>query len=462
MLHRQIKLFIIIFSIAEVLNCNYIQPQKNNDTTRQNQLLVLGALSQLTTSPSPQTIGGSLTGFSLGLVLQNNNGDDLPLNQTGSFAFSQKSTSYSVSVKSVHPSFSCTITNGSGTATSTVSNVIVDCGLKALSISGIVTTFTGTKGTSGSADGTGTAATFKNPVGVVSDGTNLFVCDSYNHAIRKIIISTGAVTTLAGTKGTSGTADGTGTAATFNTPYGITTDGTNLYVAEFDNHAIRKIVISTGVVTTLAGTKGTSGTTDGTGTAATFKVPMGITTDGSNLYVADYLNSAIRKIVISTGVVTTLAGTKGASGSADGTGTAATFSGPTGITTDGTNLYVADLINHAIRKIVISTGEVTTLAGTKGTTGTADGTGTAATFNRPSGITTDGTNLYVTEIQNYSVRKIVISTGVVTTLAGTKGTSGSADGTGTSATFTKPTGITSDGINLYVADETLHATRKIE
>ena len=117
--------------------------------------------------------------------------------------------------------------------------------------------------------------------------------------------------------------DATGTSASFNTPNGITTDGTNLYVADLVNHLIRKIVISTGVVTTVAGT-GSSGSANGTGTSASFDKPYGVTTDGTNLYVADYYNHLIRKIVISTGVVTTVAGT-GSSGSANGTGTSASF-----------------------------------------------------------------------------------------------------------------------------------------
>ena len=463
MTHKTFKIFTILLYYCITALGFYNCSEKKDDSSL-GQLLALAALSQQSpqTSQTPQTIGGTYSGFAFGLVLQNNSGDDLTLNQTGSFTFSQKSTSYSVTVKSVLPMFSCTVTNGTGTATTTVSNISVDCGFKAISSSGVVTTLAGTKGTNGTADGTGTAATFAVPSGITTDGTNLYVAEIFNHSIRKIVISTGVVTTLAGTKGTSGTADGTGTAATFNGPCGITTDGTNLYVADNFNHAIRKIVISTGVVTTLAGTKGTSGTADGTGTAATFNGPWGITTDGSNLYVAEASGHAIRKIVISTGVVTTLAGTKGTSGTADGTGTAATFNGPNQIITDGTNLYVTDGLNHAIRKIVISTGVVTTLAGTKGTSGTADGTGTAATFNGPDGIITDGTNLYVADYNNHAIRKIVISTGVVTTLAGTKGTSGTADGTGTAAKFNQPIGIISDGTNLYVTDSVNQAIRKIQ
>lgn len=133
---------------------------------------------------------------------------------------------------------------------------------------------------------------------------------------------------------------------------------------------------SSGIVTTVAGLATNSGSTDGTGTAARFNAPYGITSDGTNLYVADSVNRTIRQVVIATGVVTTLAGLAGSAGSTDGTGSAARFQSPQGITTDGTNLYVSDL-NHTIRQIVIATGVVTTLAGSAGSTGSTDGTGTA-------------------------------------------------------------------------------------
>jgi sugar lactone lactonase YvrE len=279
-----------------------------------------------------------------------------------------------------------------------------------LSVSGTTSTLAGIAGSSGSADGTGTAATFSDPNGVTTDRTNLYVADSGNHTIRKVVIATGVVTTLAGTAGSSGSADGTGTSARFFDPFGITTDGTNLYVADSGNHTIRKVVIATGVVTTLAGTAGSSGSTDNTGTSARFFDPFGITTDGTNLYVADSGNHTIRKVVIGTGVVTTLAGTAGSSGSTDGAGTSARFFNPHGITTDGTNLYVADSGNHTIRRVVAKAvtdmGATTTLAGSAGSSGSADGTGTSARFNLPSGIMTDGARLLVIDTGNNTVRAI--------------------------------------------------------
>ena len=129
------------------------------------------------------------------------------------------------------------------------------------------------------------------------------------------------------------------------------------------------------------------------------------TTDTSTTNTTTQMGGSIQGVELSLSTaVTTVAGT-GSSGSANGTRTSASFNQPSGITTDGTNLYVADSNNHLIRKIVISTGVVTTVAGTV-SSGSANGTGTSASFNQPSGITTDGTNLYLAEIGNHLIRKI--------------------------------------------------------
>lgn len=279
-----------------------------------------------------------------------------------------------------------------------------------------VSTLAGNESLTGSADGTGAAAQFRYLLGITSDGTNLYVVDVHNNNIRKMVIATNEVTTLAGSAGVAGSADGTGSTAWFSGPSDITTDGTNLYVTDENNSTIRKIVIATGEVTTLAGNHSVQGHADGTGTAATFCLPEGITTDGTNLYVVDHYNHTIRKVVIATGEVTTLAGSAGVIGSADGTGPLARFNSPSRIATDGTNLYVCDMKNHTIRKIVIATGEVTTLAGSAGVIGSANGIGSAARFYYPDKITTDGVNLYVGD-GNSGLRKVEIATGTVTTLA---------------------------------------------
>src|SRR6266704_3269586 len=156
-------------------------------------------------------------------------------------------------------------------------------------------------------------------------------------------------TTLAGAA-TIGSADGTGSAARFANPYGVATDSSgNVYVADTDNHTIRKITPA-GVVTTLAGLAGSQGSADGTGSAARFYFPKSVATDSSgNVYVADYWNYTIRKIT-PEGVVTTLAGLAESGGSADGTGSAARFRQPSGVATDSSgNVYVGDSQNNMIR-----------------------------------------------------------------------------------------------------------------
>ncbi|OYY47733.1 MAG: hypothetical protein B7Y56_02790 [Gallionellales bacterium 35-53-114] len=321
---------------------------------------------------------------------------------------------------------------------------------------GDVTTLAGS-GTSGAADATGAAASFFLPQGIASDGSNLYVMDKGNHKIRKVGIIGGVVSTLAGSE-LGFSVDATGTAATFFYPAGMVSDGSNLYVADGFNHKIRKIVIATGVVTTLAGS-GAYGSADGTGPAATFAYPAGLAVNGGDLYVADTSNHKIRKIVIASGAVTTLAGS-GTAGAVNATGAAASFNYPRGLSSDGTNLYVADTDSHKIRKIVISTGDVTTLAGS-GIAGAVDAIiSTAASFNYPAGLAIEGTNLYVADSASHKIRKIVIASGVVTTIAGS-GTAGSVNATGTSASFLGPGGITSDGTNLYVTDQGNHKIRKI-
>lgn len=314
---------------------------------------------------------------------------------------------------------------------------------------------------SGNVNATGTAARFNALSSVAVDKAgNIYVADTGNHTIRKVTAA-GVVTTLAGS-GVEGSANGTGAAASFRFPRGVATDNTNVYVADTLNHAIRQIVISTGVVTTLAGTVGTSGLANGTGVAALFSTPNGLAVSGTDLYVADPRDNTIRKIVISSGVVTTFAGTAGTNGFADGTGVAATFNGPSAIAADGTtNLYVADTFNHAIRKIVIDTAAVTTLAGTANATkGSVDSTGAAASFNSPRGLVVSGANLFVADTGNQTLRQIVLATGVVTTIAGTAGAIGTTDAIGTAARFQDPTGIgISTGGTLYIADTDNHTLR---
>jgi sugar lactone lactonase YvrE len=428
---------------------------------------------------NPYTIGGSISGLFDSVILQNNGGDNLTLSSNGNFTFAvpfRMLQTYNITVLAQPIGQTCSVRLGTGSVNaSNVSNVAVTCVTKPfvqmggskqgsipLKLTGAVTTFAGTAGVVGSTNGTGGSASFNFPSGITTDGANLYVADGYNNIIRKIVIASGAVTTLAGSGAIGSANSTTGINATFNSPFGITTDGTNLYVADSGNNKIRKIVIASGAVTTLAGSGAIGSANSTTGTIATFNLPSSITTDGANLYVAERNNHLIRKIVIASGAVTTIAGS-GAAGSANSpTGISASFNTPFGIATDGTNLYVADTYNNLIRKIVIASGAVTTLAGS-GAIGLADNTiGINASFNGPTGIATDGTNLYVADFDNHMIRMIVIASGVVTTLAGS-GTIGSADNTiGINATFNGPSRITSDGFNLFVTDSMNNIIRKIQ
>jgi sugar lactone lactonase YvrE len=326
-----------------------------------------------------------------------------------------------------------------------------------------VSTLAGQPLTSGSSDGTGSAARFDFPSGVAADNAgNLYVADTDNHTIRKIVASTGVVTTFAGAAGISGDADGTGSAARFNNPSGVAVDGTgNVFVADTLNHTLRRVT-SVGVVTTLAGSPGVVGSVDGTGTDARFQGLQGLTIDGGgNLYIADTNNHTVRKFVLSTGVVTTVAGLAGNSGSADGLGSLARFNFPSGVAVDSEgNLFVADTENHTIRKILPSES-VSTLAGLAGSSGGADGIGSAARFDSPSDVAVDPSgNLYVADTDNHTIRKVVPSTGAVTTLAGLAGASGSADGSGSAVRLFHPAGIAMDNTgDLYVADTNNHTAR---
>jgi len=315
--------------------------------------------------------------------------------------------------------------------------------IRKVTTAGVVTTFAGNR--NGElllpTAATGTAAEFYNPRAVAVDTAGVvYVSDTGNQCIRKITTA-GYVTILAGSDArATGSTDGTGTAARFNVPDGVAVDTVgNVYVADRHNHIIRKVT-SAGVVTTLAGTAGSVGITDGTGSAARFYFPRGVAVDtAGNVFVADTNNQVIRKIT-SAGVVTTLAGLAGSGGITDGTGSAARFYAPYAVSADTAgNVFVADTLNHTIRKVT-STGVVTTEAGSVGNPGSNNGLGSLARFSQPNAICVNTAgSVFVADTYNFTIRNSVASAPAVVTLSNLTFT---YDGTAkTPSTTVSPAGL---------------------
>lgn len=271
---------------------------------------------------------------------------------------------------------------------------------------GVASTIAG-NGPTGTTEGVGNAALFNWPqAAAVGFNGTLFVADSNNQRIRSVPLNSTATSVFAGLSGTAtttGFADGTGTTARFNVPRGIAFDSAAnlLYVADSQNNRIRTITAAQ-LVSTIAGQSGGGFADNSTGTLAQFNYPQGLAVgaDGT-LYIADTNNHRIRKMSPS-GAVTTLAGST--AGNVDGTGAAGRFNKPSAVAVaqDGT-VYVSDTDNHAIRKITPG-GAVTTIAGGGGT-GYANGSGVDARFSSPRGIAlgSDG-RLYVADTGNHRIR----------------------------------------------------------
>ena len=326
---------------------------------------------------------------------------------------------------------------------------------------GTITTLAGAAGVNGFVDGAGADARFNSPTGLLNDGAGtLYVVDADNHVVRSIALATGTVSTFAGAK-SAGAADGPADQARFFAPQGLATDGDNVYVADTNNHVIRMITLATGDVTTLAGGAGQSGHADGSFTDARFNQPEGVALDAQTqkLYVADTGNRALRVLDLGAATVSTPALTPASGSSFMG------LDAPTGVALDGGMVFVTDYTNDTVVAVDLERWGVSSLAGQYRVAALADGVGPKATFDGPMGIAADGRgNLYVADNFDQSIRKIVIATATVSTLAGGGSLArGRSDGVGPDAQFSAPTGVTANGSgDVFVADTFNNTVRHID
>src|SRR5437879_6144918 len=276
--------------------------------------------------------------------------------------------------------------------------------------------------------GQATGAQLFLPMGATVDATgNLFIADTAHHRIRRVTAGTGIITTVAGTGAMGFSGDGgPAPSAQLNSPIGVAIDAAgNLFIADASNHRIRRVAAGSGIITTVAGTgaMGFSGD-DGLATSAQLNSPIGVAVDAAgDLFIADAYNHRIRRVAVSTGIITTVAGTGESGFSGDGgPATSAQVDTPTGVAIDAVgNLFIADADNHRIRRVAAGTGLITTVAGT-GIPGFSDD-GSPATrshLSNPTGIAIDvAGNLFIADTESHRIRRVAVGTARITTIAGT-------------------------------------------
>lgn len=261
-----------------------------------------------------------------------------------------------------------------------------------------ISDFAGSSDT-GTADGIGAAARFDSPQEMTCDGTYLYVYDSGNNTIRRVTLATKQVTTLAGTPGISGVLGSAPPATSFTSVAGLTTDGLLLYL--IDSGYVRTVDPSSGVITTMSGLIDEFVNADS----------MVYDPCGALFVVSD---NSVYKYDLANGAVSVQAGpayplTQSASGATDDTGSAARFDGPIDIATDGSSLYVTDIDNNKVRKIGIASQAATSFTGVASTASsgsTSDGSLADAHFITPRAIAFTGYSFYVSQSMNPQLRII--------------------------------------------------------
>jgi hypothetical protein len=315
------------------------------------------------------------------------------------------------------------------------------------------------------------SAELSTPNRVAVDGFgNIYISDNANARVRKVNIATGVITTVAG-NGTAGYNGDNGLATSAEiSPNGVAADAFgNVYIADAGNSRVRKVTASTGIITTVAG-NGTAGSTGDSGlaTSAELNTPSGVALDTSgNIYIADSAANRIRKVTVGTGVITTVAGNGTSGYTGDGAAaTSAELAAPAGVALDTSgNIYIADYSNNVVRKVTLSSGYISTVAGTAASGYSGDGAAaTSAKLKNPTGVALDSSgNIYIADSKNYVVRLVTISSGFISTFAGTHVNGYSGDGgVPSSAQLSAAGGIAVDGINnLYIADVGNNVIRRV-
>jgi sugar lactone lactonase YvrE len=335
----------------------------------------------------------------------------------------------------------------------------------------VLSTPAGNGSTPYNGEGPAIGAALNTPDGVATDSSgNIYIADLYHDRIRKVTIATGVISTVAGTgvAGYSGE-NGPATSARIYNPHGMAVDSAgNFYFGDYYNSRVRKVTAATGLITTVAGS-GTYGSLGdgGLATAAQLSYPTAVAVDAAgNLYIADSNNHRIRKVAVGTAVITTIAGTGAAGVGGDGgLATLAQLNDPQGVAVDAAgNVYIGDTNNHRIRKITAATGIISTYAGTgsQGYEGEA-GPATSALFRYPTGLAVDGAgNLYIADYYNHRIRRISAATEIITTVVGSGDSDFGGDGGAASAgqlSYPYAVGVDSTG-NVYVADTNNNRIRK--